>query len=92
MRNVATVTSKGQVTVPLDVRRRLGLSEGDRLEFVTEQGVTVIRPLRGTDNPFAAYAGVLGTFPGGVKEINAWLRELRDDDDEVAKATGARKR
>jgi AbrB family looped-hinge helix DNA binding protein len=31
------VTSKGQITVPIDVRRKLGLSEGTRLLFI-EQG------------------------------------------------------
>lgn len=30
----STMTSKGQVTIPLDVRRRLGLDAGDRIEFV----------------------------------------------------------
>jgi len=29
----ATMTSKGQVTVPVEVRRRLRLSSGDRLDF-----------------------------------------------------------
>ncbi len=79
MKNVATITSKGQVTVPLAVRRRLGLIEGDRIEFVTAQGMTIVRPVRDGDNPFAAYAGALATFPGGVDEINEWVGELRDD-------------
>ena len=30
----ATITSKGQVTIPLDVRRDMGLAAGDRLDFV----------------------------------------------------------
>ena len=30
----ATVTSKGQITVPSEVRRALGLSAGDKLRFV----------------------------------------------------------
>jgi AbrB family looped-hinge helix DNA binding protein len=34
---MAKVTSKGQITVPIDVRRKLGLSEGTRLLFI-EQG------------------------------------------------------
>lgn len=29
----ATVTSKGQVTIPKEVRVRLGITTGDRLEF-----------------------------------------------------------
>ncbi len=30
----ATVTSKGQVTIPITVRSALGLESGDRIEFV----------------------------------------------------------
>ena len=80
MKNIATMTSKGQVTVPLAVRSRLGLNEGDRVEFVAEGGRTMFRPVRGEENPFAKYAGALGTFPGGRTEIKAWFKELRDDD------------
>ena len=41
----STMTTKGQVTIPLDVRRRLGLDAGDRIEFVEiEDGVFAIKP------------------------------------------------
>lgn len=30
----ATVTSKGQVTIPVEVRQRLQVAAGDRVEFV----------------------------------------------------------
>lgn len=30
----ATVTSKGQVTLPVETRRRLGIRAGTRLEFI----------------------------------------------------------
>jgi antitoxin PrlF len=30
----STISSEGQITVPLEIRDRLGLKEGDRLEFV----------------------------------------------------------
>lgn len=30
----ATMTSKGQVTIPAEVRQRMGLASGDRIEFV----------------------------------------------------------
>jgi antitoxin PrlF len=32
--SIATVTSKGQVTIPQDVRERLGIVTGTRVEFV----------------------------------------------------------
>lgn len=41
----ATVTSKGQVTIPVDVRNKLGLQPGSRLAFVpTETGGYEIHP------------------------------------------------
>jgi AbrB family looped-hinge helix DNA binding protein len=40
----STISSKGQITVPLEIRRRLGLKEGDRVEFVVEGELTIIRP------------------------------------------------
>ena len=44
MRRSSRISSKGQVTVPLEFRRRLGLKAGDRVEFVDDGGRTVIRP------------------------------------------------
>ncbi|HSL83978.1 MAG TPA: type II toxin-antitoxin system PrlF family antitoxin [Thermoanaerobaculia bacterium] len=39
----ATLTSKGQLTVPKTIRDRLGLHEGDRVAFrVTEKGEVVV--------------------------------------------------
>ena len=35
--SAATITSKGQITIPKDVRSRLGVGTGDRVEFVEIQ-------------------------------------------------------
>jgi antitoxin PrlF len=41
----ATVTSKGQITIPAEVRNALGVSFGDRIDFVeVEKGQYVIVP------------------------------------------------
>ena len=80
MKNSSTISTKGQVTVPQEIRLRLGLSAGDRVEFVVEGEQTVIRPARRAPSPFEPYKGALGTFAGGAKQINAWVREMRDTD------------
>lgn len=38
--STATITSKGQITIPKSVRQRLGVNPGDRVEFIElENGV-----------------------------------------------------
>jgi antitoxin PrlF len=81
MGRTSTISSKGQITVPLEIRERLGVKQGDRVEFVVEDGLTILRPARGEENPFAKYAGCLPGFTS-VEEIVAWEREIRDPDDE----------
>jgi len=78
-KNSSTISSKGQVTIPEEIRNRIGLSAGDRVEFVVENGQTIIRPLRSETNPFEKYKGVLKSFRSR-KEINAWISEMRDDE------------
>jgi antitoxin PrlF len=75
----STISSKGQVTIPIEVRHRLGLKEGDRVEFVQEEGRTFLQPAQPERNPFEAYVGALPAF-SSRKEINAWIRQMRGDD------------
>jgi antitoxin PrlF len=75
----STISSKGQITVPAEIRRRLGLKEGDRVEFVVENEKTVIRPARTAGNPFEKYAGALPAFRTKA-EIDAWVKSLRDEE------------
>jgi AbrB family looped-hinge helix DNA binding protein len=42
--STATLTSKGQTTIPKDVREHLGLQPGDRLEFILGEGSVILRP------------------------------------------------
>lgn len=80
MTYTSVVSSKGQVTIPEEIRTRLGLREGDRLEFVADRDRAVIRTARTVTNPFEAYVGALGTLPGGKGAIKAWVADLRDED------------
>jgi antitoxin PrlF len=81
MQKQAKITSKGQITVPIEVRRLLGVREGDRLLFETDSSGVHIRPVR-NKNAFAKYAGIGNPgIPSGKKAINRWLREMRGHND-----------
>ena len=41
--SVSTITSKGQTTIPKEVRDRLHLHAGDRLEFIIQDDAVVLR-------------------------------------------------
>jgi antitoxin PrlF len=40
----ATITSKGQTTIPREIREHLNLKPGDRVSFNIEDGRVVLRP------------------------------------------------
>jgi antitoxin PrlF len=49
MRAVGTMTTKGQITVPAEVRDALGLKPGDQVAFVTrDDGVVELHPRKGS--------------------------------------------
>ncbi len=76
----ATVTSKGQVTLPVEARRRLGIRAGTRLEFIVkdDQRLEVVR------------------VGGSVRDVRGLLprarRKLSLEEMEAAIARGARGR
>lgn len=77
MRREARITSKGQVTIPRDVRRALRVREGDVLIFEADERGVRIRVSEPAD-VFAEYEGAWREGEGKTAgEINAWLRELR---------------
>ena len=44
--STATVTSKGQITIPVDIRTGLGIEAGDRIDFVMDDfGRVVFLPV-----------------------------------------------
>jgi len=71
----AKLTSKGQITIPRDIRQRLGLRQGDRLELVVDEaGRLVVRVLRGEGGAF----GVLRDFaPAEPVSVDAMRRAVR---------------
>lgn len=73
------VTTKGQVTIPKEVRESMGIDPGDEVEFVEVEGKYVLRK-RVEENPFEKWKGTLETGRS-TEEVMAELRgrDLPDD-------------
>lgn len=69
------VTSKGQVTIPVEVRRLLGIGPNDAIDFKVEEGRVSVE--RSGSSVVERTAGLLG--PGGPPEGEAELRSIGED-------------
>jgi AbrB family looped-hinge helix DNA binding protein len=77
----ATLTTKGQITIPLEVRERLGLKAGDQIEFqLGPSGEVVITSKR---IPFEEIQGILRS--PGQKAVS-----VREMDKGIERAVHAR--
>ena len=77
MQKQARITSKGQITVPRDIRRTLGVGPGDRLLFESDSKGVHVRPMR-SRSPFEKYRGIGNPgIPSGRKAVRQWVRQLR---------------
>ena len=77
MQRTAKITSKGQITVPSDIRLRLGVRPGDRLVFEENESGIQIRALR-VRSPFEKYQGIGNPgIPSGRNAIVKYFRGLR---------------
>jgi AbrB family looped-hinge helix DNA binding protein len=72
----ATVTSKGQVTIPKTVRDALGLQAGDRVDFVeSEEGFVIVPAKRDLRTLRGVFKG-RRKKPLSTEEMNAVIAEM----------------
>lgn len=71
---VSTITSKGQATVPTEIRRHLKLGAGDRIEFIVEPDGRVFLVPATVD--IADLKGLLAPAPRRVS-LNAMEATIR---------------
>ena len=65
---VSTITTKGQVTIPAEVRRHLGVGQHDRVAFVIEDDQVRIEPIEFTlDSAFGSVERGRGSRPARVQ-------------------------
>jgi antitoxin PrlF len=76
----ATLTSKGQVTIPKPVRDALGIDSGDRIEFVeTEKGQFAIVAATRSVRELKGFFKGRRKRPVSIEEMNAVIRKRASD-------------
>jgi antitoxin PrlF len=83
----STMTSKGQITLPKEVREHFHLKAGDQIEFkIVPSGSVELRPLSGS---IMSLFGILhrpGRRPATIEEMDAAVgRYLAADDERIRK-------
>ena len=79
---LAKVTSKGQVTIPVEIRRKLGIKNGDKVLFIEESGRVYMMnssmdALREAQRAFAGEAERVGVKDDD--DLMAMIKELREE-------------
>jgi antitoxin PrlF len=67
----STITSKGQITIPKEIRDALNLHPGDRLDFILDNGKVYVQP---ADVDVRSLSGLLyqpGRVPVSLEEMEA---------------------
>jgi AbrB family looped-hinge helix DNA binding protein len=84
----AKISTKHQISIPSEARRRLGLEAGDRLDVVVQEDALVLRkrPARPSDRLRGLGAGRGWYQP----DPDTYLRELRDEWEERASERATR--
>jgi len=78
---LAKVTTKGQVTIPIAIRKRLGIKDGDKLLFIEKSdGVVMV------NSTMMALEKIGNAFEGESERLG-----LENDDDVVAMIKEIRK-
>jgi AbrB family looped-hinge helix DNA binding protein len=69
------VTRKGQVTIPVEIRRKFGIEESSKVEIVEQDGMIVIKK-----RPSIFDLAGSGAGKANVDELKKMLDQMRDED------------
>jgi antitoxin PrlF len=73
--NEVVVTRKGQITIPVELRRKFGIEESSKVEVIEEEGKIVIKK-----RPSIFDLAGSGAGKGNVEELKRILDEMRNED------------
>ena len=79
---LAKVTSKGPITIPLAIRKQLGVREGDKVLFVEENGKIVLmnaslQALLAAQKAFSGVAEKIGA--ANEEDVTAMVNAVREE-------------
>ena len=79
---LAKVTSKGQITIPVAIRKMLGIKEGDKVLFVEDEGKVVLmnastNALLRAQKAFEGVAEELGIYD--EQDVVELVKEIREE-------------
>ena len=76
MKRTVKMSSRGQLVIPVDVRRQLELGRGSRFELEVEGDEIVLKPI--ADDQWRAYRGVLDDGPSLTNALEEERQHERD--------------
>ncbi len=81
--STTTITSKGQITLPKEVREHLHVHEGDRLEFmIDDQGKVEMRPISRSIQSLFGLLHQPGMRTVSVEEMNEAVGRFHAEENE----------
>ena len=78
---LAKVTSKGQITIPIDIRKKLGIKEGDKVLFIEEGDKVML-----VNSTLMALQEAQNAFNGEAERLG--LKDEQDVVDMIRKLRG----
>lgn len=80
MMELAKITMRGQITIPVDIRKKLGVKDGDKVVFVEENGRIVMEnaamvALKTAQDAFRGEAERLGL--ASEQDVAVLVKEVR---------------
>jgi len=90
--NLARMSANGQVTVPIEIRKKLGVKDGDKVIFLEENGRIVMEnsvriALKEVQDAFQGEANRLGLKD--EHDVSVMIKEIRQEKREIANASHA---
>ena len=85
MKQSATVTSKGQITIPVEIRRSLGLHKGDQVVFeIADDGGDPMASVRRAPD----FIAMAGSIPPRKRVPRTWTEERNTAVEEAVRGEG----